>query len=154
MVTRFTGVPRDATEDQIKKAYRKLAMKHHPDRNPGNKEAEEKFKEATEAYEILSDAQARARYDQFGWAAFARGNGRGGFGASHIDLEEALRAFASPFGGGGGFGGGIFDSLFGGMGGGRSRSSRTPGADLRYDLEIDFEEAAAGVKREVTRESC
>ena len=144
------GVQRTATQDQIKKAYRKLAMKFHPDRNPGNKDAEEKFKEATEAYEILSDGQSRANYDQFGWAAFARGNGRGGYGAGHIDLEEALRAFASAFGGGGGFGGGIFDSLFGGMGGGRSRSSRTRGADLRYDLEIDFEEAAVGVKRELT----
>jgi molecular chaperone DnaJ len=111
------GVSRDASEDQVKKAYRKLAMKYHPDRNPGSKEAEEKFKEATESYEILSNAELRQRYDQFGWAAFERGGGgRGGFGGGgvgHIDLEEALRAFASAFGGGGGggFGGGSFSRV-------------------------------------------
>ena len=149
------GIARDASEDQVKKAYRKLAMKYHPDRNPGDKDAEEKFKEATEAYEILANADLRQRYDQFGWTAFERGNGRSGFGgAGHIDLEEALRAFASAFGGGGGgFGGGsFFESLFGGMGGGTRRDSegRARGADLRYDLEIDFEEAALGSKRELT----
>ncbi len=151
------GVSRDASEDQVKKAYRKLAMKYHPDRNPGSKEAEEKFKEATESYEILSNAELRQRYDQFGWAAFERGGGgRGGFGGGvgHIDLEEALRAFASAFGGGGGggFGGGsFFESLFGNMGGSsRDRSGRARGSDLRYDLEIDFEEAAFGSKRELS----
>lgn len=149
------GLARDASEDQVKKAYRKLAMKYHPDKNPGDKEAEEKFKEATEAYEILSNPDLHQRYDQFGWAAFERGNGRGGFGggAGHIDLEEALRAFASAFGGGGGggFGGSFFESLFGGMGGGaRDRDGRSRGSDLRYDLEIDFEEAAFGSKRELT----
>ena len=146
------GVARDATGDQVKKAYRKLAMKYHPDRNPGNQDAEEKFKEATESYEILSNPELRQRYDQFGWAAFERGGGRGGFGgASHIDLEEALRAFASAFGGGGGFGGGsFFESLFGGMGGKRGRDGDGRGSDLRYDLEIDFEEAAFGSRRELT----
>ena len=148
------GIARDASEDQVKKAYRKLAMKYHPDRNPGDKEAEEKFKEATEAYEILSNAELRQRYDQFGWGAFERGNGRGGFGgAGHIDLEEAMRAFASAFGGGGGgFGGSFFESLFGGMGGGgaRDRDGRSRGSDLRYDLEIDFEEAAFGARRELS----
>ena len=145
------GIARDASEDQVKKAYRKLAMKYHPDRNPGDKAAEEKFKEATEAYEILSNAELRQRYDQFGWDAFERG-GRNGFGgAGHIDLEEAMRAFASAFGGGGGFGGSFFESLFGGMGGGaHDREARTRGADLRYDLEIDFEEAAFGSKRDLT----
>ena len=146
------GIPRGASEDQVKKAYRKLAMKYHPDRNPGDKEAEEKFKEATECYEILSSPELRPRYDQFGWAAFERGNGRGGFGgAGHIDLEEALRAFASAFGGGGGgFGGSFFESLFGGFGGGaRDRDGRSRGSDLRYDLEIDFEESAFGSKREL-----
>ncbi|HAL92475.1 MAG TPA: molecular chaperone DnaJ, partial [Verrucomicrobia bacterium] len=145
------GLARDASEDHIKKAYRKLAMKYHPDRNPGDKEAEEKFKEATEAYEILSDPDLHQRYDQFGWDAFERG--RNGFGgAGHIDLEEAMRAFASAFGGGGGgFGGSFFESLFGGMGGGgRDREGRSRGADLRYDLEIDFEEAAFGSKRELS----
>lgn len=147
------GLARDASEDDVKKAYRKSAMKYHPDRNPGDKEAEEKFKEATEAYEILSSAELRQRYDQYGWGAFERGNGRGGFGgASHIDLEEAMRAFASAFGGGGGFGGSFFESLFGGgMGGGeRDRDGRGRGSDLRYDLEIDFEEAAFGSQRELS----
>ena len=147
------GLARDASEDHIKKAYRKLAMKYHPDRNPGDKEAEEKFKEATEAYEILANAELRQRYDQFGWDAFERGRGGGFGGAGHIDLEEAMRAFASAFGGGGGgFGGGsFFESLFGGMGGGaRDRNGRAHGADLRYDLEIDFEEAAFGSRRELT----
>jgi chaperone protein DnaJ len=147
------GVDRDASEDQIKKAYRKLAMKYHPDRNPGDKEAEEKFKEATESYEILSNPELHQRYDQFGWDAFERGGGRGGFGggASHIDLEEAMRAFASAFGGGGFGGGSFFESLFGGMGGAsQGREARSRGSDLRYDLEIDFEEAAFGSKRELT----
>ena len=95
------GVARTASEEQIKKAYRKLAMKYHPDRNPGNTEAENKFKQATECYEILSNPDLRQRYDQFGWDAFERGNGRAGFGGmGSIDLEEALRAFASAFGGG------------------------------------------------------
>ena len=149
------GLARDASEDDVKKAYRKSAMKYHPDRNPGDKEAEEKFKEATEAYEILSSAELRQRYDQYGWGAFERGNGRGnGFGgAGHIDLEEAMRAFASAFGGGGGgFGGSFFESLFGGGmgGGGRDRDGRARGSDLRYDLDIDFEEAAFGVQRELS----
>lgn len=146
------GVPRNASDEQIKKAYRKLAMKYHPDRNPGDKEAEEKFKEATEAYEILSKPESHQQYDQFGWEAFEHGRGGGGFGGGFggIDLEEALRAFAGAFGGGGG-GGGFFDSLFGGMGGGRGRSGgRDRGADLRYDLTIDFEEAAFGSSRELT----
>ena len=147
------GIARDASEDHIKKAYRKLAMKFHPDRNPGNKDAEEHFKEATEAYEILSNPELRQRYDQFGWDAFERGGGRGGFGGggAHIDLEEAMRAFASAFGGGGSFGGGsFFESLFGGMGGAsRDPEARSRGSDLRYDLEIDFEEAAFGSKREL-----
>ena len=145
------GIARDASDDQIKKAYRKLAMKYHPDRNPGDKEAEEKFKEATEAYEILSNPDLHQRYDQFGWDAFERG-GRNGFGgAGQIDLEEAMRAFASAFGGNGFGGGSFFESLFGGRGGGpQDRQARARGSDLRYDLEIDFEEAAFGSKRELT----
>jgi molecular chaperone DnaJ len=148
------GIAKNASEDDVKKAYRKMAMKYHPDRNPGDKQAEEKFKEATEAYEILSSSELRQRYDQFGWEAFERGGGRGGFGGGgvgHIDLEEAMRAFASAFGGGGFGGGSFFESLFGGMGGApRDRESRSRGSDLRYDLEIDFEEAAFGSKRELS----
>ncbi len=150
------GIARDASDTQIKKAYRKLAMKYHPDKNPGDKAAEEKFKEATECYEILSNTDLHQRYDQFGWDAFERGGGRGGGGGfggmGNIDLEEAMNAFASAFGGGGMGGGSFFESLFGGMGGGGggSRDAHTRGSDLRYDLEIDFEEAAFGSKRELT----
>jgi len=149
------GIARDASDTQIKKAYRKLAMKYHPDKNPGDKTAEEKFKEATECYEILSNSDLHQRYDQFGWAAFERGGGRGGGGGfggmGNIDMEEAMNAFASAFGGGGMGGGSFFESLFGGMGGGgRSQETHTRGSDLRYDLEIDFEEAAFGSKRELT----
>jgi molecular chaperone DnaJ len=145
------GVGRSASADEIKKAYRKLAVQFHPDKNPGNHEAEEKFKEATEAYEVLSDAQKRQRYDQFGHQAFGPGGGGGpgGFGGGFegIDLEEALRTFMGAFGGGGG--GGIFDDFFGG-GGGRGRGSSNRGSDLRFDLEIDFEEAVFGAQRDLT----
>ena len=122
------GVNRDASEDEIKKAYRKLAMKHHPDRNPDNPKAEEHFKEAKEAYEILSDAQKRAAYDQYGHAGVdqqAGGFGPGGPGG-----------FADAFGD-------IFGDIFGGgRGGGRGGVYR--GADLRYNLEISLEDAARG----------
>ena len=138
-------VPRDATDDQIKKAYRKKAMLYHPDRNPGNKEAEEKFKEATQAYEILSKPETRRQYDQFGWAAFDHGRGMGGGGPGGfggLNMEDALRAFASAFGGGGG---GIFETLFGGgMRGGGEPGGPARGADLHYGIKIDFEEAAFG----------
>ena len=150
------GVGRSATADEIKKAYRKLAVQYHPDKNPGNVEAEEKFKEATEAYEVLSDSQKRQKYDQFGHQAFGPGSGGGGFGGGGfqgIDLEEALRTFMGAFGGGGGGGrGSIFDDFFGGgMGGGRSdRGAANRGNDLRFDLEIDFEEAVFGSQRDLT----
>lgn len=149
------GVARGAGPDEIKKAYRKLAVQFHPDKNPGNKEAEEKFKEISEAYEVLSDADKRQRYDQFGHAAFGGGGGGGGapggFGGGAyggIDLEEALRTFMGAFGGGGGGGGGsIFDDFFGGGRGDRDGASR--GSDLRMDLEIDFEESVFGSQREL-----
>src|SRR6056297_3219557 len=100
------GIARDASADEIKKAYRKLAVKYHPDKNPGDKAAEEKFKEVSEAYEVLSDTSKRQQYDQFGHAAFGAGRGGGagggygGFAGGGIDLEEALRTFMGAAGGG------------------------------------------------------
>jgi len=142
------GVAREASADDIKKAYRKLAVQFHPDKNPGNKESEEKFKEITEAYEILSDPDKRQRYDQFGSAAFGPGSG-GGFGGGGfgdgIDLEEALRTFMGAMGGSGS----IFEDFFGGGRRG-SRDAAMRGADLRYDLEIEFEEAVFGSQHEMT----
>jgi molecular chaperone DnaJ len=133
------GVNRDASEDDIKKSYRKLAMKHHPDRNPDSKEAEDKFKEAKEAYEVLSDANKRAQYDQFGHAGMEGAAGGGqGFGN-----------FADAFSD-------IFGDIFGGGGGGR-RSNVYRGADLRYNLEISLEEAARGTETKIripTMEEC
>lgn len=146
------GVDKSAGKDEIKKAYRKMAVKYHPDKNPGDTAAEEQFKLATEAYEVLSDEKKRQQYDQFGHAAFGPGRGggagaAGGFGG--VDLEEALRTFMGAFGGGGGGGGGsIFENFFGGGGGGRESSNR--GSDLRFDLEIDFEEAVFGSKRDLS----
>jgi molecular chaperone DnaJ len=139
------GVERTASEDEIKKAYRKTAMQWHPDRNPGNTEAEAKFKEATEAYEVLRDAQQRARYDQFGHAA--TGGGASGFpggaqGFDGIDLSDALRAFMRDFGGDGGFG-----DLFGG-GGGRSRGPAR-GDDLQVRLQLTLEEVASGIEKKI-----
>ncbi len=147
------GVAKNAGADEIKKAYRKLAVKYHPDKNPGDKAAEEKFKEASEAYEILSDPAKKQQYDQFGHAAFGagRGGGRGfsgGFAGGGIDLEEALRTFMGAAGGAGG-GGSIFDNFFGGGGRTRDPNGPAPGADLRFDLEIDFEEAVLGSHREI-----
>jgi len=147
------GIAKGASAEEIKKAYRKLAVKYHPDKNPGDKAAEEHFKEFSEAYEVLSDPSKRQQYDQFGHAAFGAGRGRGGGGGSYggggfggIDLEEALRTFMGASGGGGGS---IFDNFFGG--GGQSRNPNAPqkGADLRFDLEIDFEEAVLGSHREI-----
>jgi len=143
------GVARGASDDEIKKAYRKLAVKHHPDKNPGDHEAEERFKELTEAYEVLSDSTKREKYDRFGHQAFAPGTGGhggpgGGFGG--IDLEEALRTFMGAFGGSGN----VVEDFFGGRRRGGGADTSTRGADLRFDLEIDFEEAAFGSERTVT----
>jgi molecular chaperone DnaJ len=142
------GVPKTASEDELKKAYRKLAMQYHPDRNKGDKSAEQKFKEISEAYDVLKDAQKRAAYDRFGHSAFTQGAGRGGFsGAEGFDFGAG---FAD-----------IFEDLFGGMGG-RQRPQTGParGADLRYDMRISLEEAFKGnqetikVTTSVSCESC
>ncbi len=137
------GVARDADDATIKKAYRKLAMKYHPDRNPDDKAAEEKFKEVGEAYEVLSDADKRAAYDRMGHDAFKNGgmgSAGGGFGGG--GFTDPMDIFAQFFGGmGGGFGG------FGGGGSRRKADMRRPGSDLRYDLDITLEEAARGVDK-------
>ena len=126
------GVNRDADEETVKRAYRKLAMKHHPDRNSGNPDAENKFKEAKEAYEILSDPDKRAAYDRFGHAGVDPSAGAGGFRPGGFDN------FADAFGD-------IFSDIFGG--GGRTRQTVFRGADLRYNLEVTLEQAARGTCR-------
>src|SRR5690242_8018045 len=137
------GLERTATAEEVKKAYRQLAVKCHPDKNPGDKTAEEKFKELSEAYEVLSEPQKRAAYDQYGHAAFdprMRSGGRGG------GFHDPFDIFREVFGGGGG--GSIFDELFGG--GQRNPTGPQRGSDLRYDLEISFEDAVLGCEREIT----
>ncbi len=129
------GVSRSATPEEIKKAYRKLALKYHPDRNPGDKQAEEKFKEASEAYQVLSDPEKRAQYDRLGHAAFEQGAaGFGGFDFSATNFED------------------LFGDLFGeffGTGRRRGRARPRRGEDLRYDLELSFEEAAFGTEKTI-----
>src|SRR5436309_6469452 len=122
------GVPRGASDDDIKKAYRKLAMTYHPDRNNGAKEAEEKFKEITEAYDVLRDEQKRAAYDRYGEAGL-RGGGGGGF--HHVDLSEALGIFMRDFGGFGGL-----DDLFGGGRGGSGGSRSGPEVKINVPLTL------------------
>lgn len=134
------GVERTVSEEEIKKAYRKLAVKYHPDKNPGDKTAEEKFKELGEAYEVLNDPQKRATYDQYGHAAFDRRTGFGRGGGFHDPFD----IFREVFGGGS-----IFEDLFGGGGRGESGQAQR-GDDLRYDMEITFEEAAHGCEKEIT----
>jgi molecular chaperone DnaJ len=131
------SVERTATEEEVKRSYRKLAVKFHPDKNPDDPHAEEKFKELGEAYDVLMDGEKRAAYDRFGHAAFAQGGaGRGGF-------HDPFDIFREVFGGGGG----IFETFFGG--GGASGEDRQRGSDLRYDMQITLEEAAFGVEKEV-----
>ena len=135
------GVAKDASADEIKKAYRKLAVKYHPDKNPGDAAAEEKFKELGQAYEVLSDAEKRAAYDRYGHAAFSGGSGGfGGGGGFHDPMDLFSQVFGGAFGGG-------FEEFFGG--GRRQRSGKQRGSDLRYDLEISLEEAARGVEKEL-----
>lgn len=143
------GVSRSATADEMKKAYRKLAVKYHPDKNPGDAAAEAKFKEVSEAYDILKDDEKRAAYDRFGHAAFQGGAGMAGRGGAGRGGHDPFDMFREAFGGGGGGGGGgIFEEFFGG-GGGQSTGGAQHGADLRYDLEITLEEAAEGVEKEI-----
>ena len=132
------GVTKDANDQVLKTAYRKLAMQYHPDRNPGNTEAEEKFKAAAEAYSILSDVQKRAAYDRFGHAGLLGGAGGGSAGFD----PSAFTDFQDVFGD-------FFDSFFGG-GGGRSRNRVRRGEDLRYDLEISFEDSMRGTKVDIS----
>jgi len=136
------GVLKSASSEEIKKAYRKLALKYHPDKNKGDKGAEAKFKEASEAYHVLSDKERRKNYDQFGHAAFEGAGGRGGF--SNFDFTSAFSDI---------FGSDIFDDFFDGFGGGRRRGRRRSsdfrGADLRYDLSISLEDAYHGKKQEI-----
>ncbi|MBI2712320.1 MAG: molecular chaperone DnaJ [Bdellovibrio sp.] len=139
------GVGKTASTDEIKKAYRKLAIQHHPDKNPGNKASEEKFKELSEAYEVLSDAQKRQAYDQFGHAATGAGGGPGGFGGFQGFEGGSINDIF----------GDIFGDLFGGAGGqargrGRRRAGGRPGDDLRTTLDITFEEAAFGAEKVIT----
>lgn len=154
---KILGVERSASADEIKRAYKKVAIKYHPDRNPGNKEAEEKFKQAAEAYDVLRDPDKRARYDQFGADAVNGAGGFGGFGgAQGMDINDIFSAFGDIFGGHGfgGFGG------FGGGGHGSAQPRQYKGADMRMKVKLTLEEIATGVtkkfkiKKDVTCPEC
>ena len=132
------GVEKGASEDEIKKAYRKIAIKYHPDRNPGDKEAEEKFKEAAEAYDVLHDPQKRQRYDQFGFNGPMGGDGGfGDFGATSMNMDDIFSMFGDIFGGHG----------FSGFGGGQRRPQQHRGSDLRLKVKLTLEEINKGVTK-------
>jgi molecular chaperone DnaJ len=137
------GVAKSASQDEIKKAYRKVAMQYHPDRNPNNKEAEEKFKEAAEAYEVLSDPDKRAQYDRFGHAAM--GNNRGAYSGGGMNMDDIFSNFGDIFGED------IFGSFFGGNrgGGGGRRSRGTRGSNLRVKIRMTYEEIAKGANKKI-----
>lgn len=140
------SVSREATADEIKRSYRKLAVKFHPDKNPGDAEAEERFKELGEAYDVLMDPNKRAAYDRFGHAAFAQGTAGPAGGGFHDPFDIFREVFGG--GAGGGMAGGIFETFFGG-GMGVDREGRQRGSDLRYDMQITLEEAAFGIEKEI-----
>ena len=135
------GVDKNASEDDIKKAYRKIAIKYHPDRNPGNKEAEEKFKEAAEAYDVLHDPQKRQQYDQFGFDGPQGMGGFGGFSSGGFSMDDIFSMFGDVFGGRGGFSG------FGGFGGGQRQAAQHRGSDLRLKVRLNLQEVSAGVTK-------
>ncbi|KAF2519461.1 molecular chaperone DnaJ [Flavobacterium salilacus subsp. salilacus] len=137
------GIDKSATPEQIKKAYRKKAIEYHPDKNPGDKEAEEKFKLAAEAYEVLSDPDKKARYDQYGHAAFENG---GGFNGGGMNMDDIFSQFGDIFGSA--FGGGGFSGGFGGFGGGAGQR-RMKGSNLRIKVKLTLEEIANGVEKKV-----
>jgi len=133
------GVDKKASADEIKKAYKKLAIKYHPDRNPGDKEAEEKFKEAAEAYDVLHDEQKRQQYDQFGFNGPMGSGGFGGFGGGGMNMDDIFSMFGDIFGGRGGFGGGF--------GGGQRRPQKQRGSDLRLKVRLSLSEISKGVNK-------
>ena len=135
------GISKSASAAEIKKGYRKMAIKYHPDKNPDDTSAEGKFKEAAEAYEVLSDDNKKARYDQYGHAAFEGAQGGGGFGGGGMNMDDIFSQFGDIFGGGG-FGGG-----FGGFGGQRQRVVK--GSNLRIRVKLTLEEIANGVEKKV-----
>jgi molecular chaperone DnaJ len=136
------GVSKNASAEELKTAYRNMAKKYHPDTNPNKKEAEEKFKEVNEAYEVLSDSQKKAAYDQFGHAGVGTGVPGGGYGGFRPQDFGGAADFEDMFGD-------VFNNFFGGRGGGRSRSQVQEGDDLRYDLTMSFEEAVFGISKEI-----
>ena len=151
---KILGVDKSASADEIKRAYKKVAIKYHPDRNPGNKEAEDKFKKAAEAYDVLRDPDKRARYDQFGAAGVDGNGGFGGFGGQGMDLNDIFTHFGDIFGDMG-FGG------FGGFGGNRRQGRpQYKGGDLRLKVKLTLQEIATGVtkkfkvRKQVTCSSC
>ena len=132
------GVSKNAEASEIKKAYRKLALQYHPDKNPGNKEAEEKFKEAAEAYDVLGNEEKRRRYDQFGHAGL--GGGAGGFGGAGMSMDDIFSQFGDIFGSFTGFGG---------FGGGRHARHVNRGTNLRVKVKLTLEEIATGVEKKI-----